>query len=424
MRTPWCSSYLSRRPRKMEMVSMTEGSCTSTCWNRRSRAGSFSMYFRNSSRVVAPMHRSSPRPSIGFNKLPASMEPSEAPAPTTVWISSMNRMMPPSLSVTSLITAFNRSSNSPRYLAPAIRAPMSSAQMVLFWSASGTSLSTIRCAKPSTTAVFPTPGSPIRQGLFLVRLLRIWIARLISSSLPMTGSSLPSRAATVRSRPYLANTSYFPSGSLSVTRLLPRTCLTASNNRCRSRPSPWRAFWPNRESSRKASNRCSTLTNSSPNSARVSWALPISPSRFRPKICEESPLTRGCFEINDSVASSRAVGLASAFVTTRRTIPLGCSSSAFIKCSVSTICCEYCFAISGAATIACHAFSVNSFWLMRFPLPAPSARTIHSLLPRLLCCLKGGPWTAKRLLLWSPLLAMMAGALAGLAAVRMETRWR
>ena len=64
-------------------------------------------------------------------------------------------------------------------------------------------------------------------------------------------------------------------------------------------------------------------------------------------------MTRGCFWMKASVASSSAAGLASALVTTRRAIPLGCSRSAFSRCSVSTICCEYCFAISGAATIAC-----------------------------------------------------------------------
>ena len=55
----------------MEMVSGTDGSATMTCWKRRSRAGSFSMYFRNSLMVVAPMHRSWPRPSIGFSRFPA-----------------------------------------------------------------------------------------------------------------------------------------------------------------------------------------------------------------------------------------------------------------------------------------------------------------------------------------------------------------
>ena len=40
-------------------------------------------------------------------------------------------------------------------------------------------------------AVLPTPGSPMSTGLFLVRRLSTWITRRISSSRPMTGSSLP-----------------------------------------------------------------------------------------------------------------------------------------------------------------------------------------------------------------------------------------
>ena len=59
---------------------------------------------------------------------------------------------------------------------------------------SGTSPATIRWARPSTTAVLPTPGSPISTGLFLVRRDSTWITRRISASRPMTGSSWPSRA--------------------------------------------------------------------------------------------------------------------------------------------------------------------------------------------------------------------------------------
>src|SRR5437868_8241478 len=66
---------------------------------------------------------------------------------------------------------------------------------------SGTSLETIRCASPSTIAVLPTPGSPISTGLFFVRRLSTWITRRISSSRPITGSSLPCSAVSVRSRP-------------------------------------------------------------------------------------------------------------------------------------------------------------------------------------------------------------------------------
>jgi len=150
-----------------------------------------------------------------------------------------------------------RSSNSPRYLAPAnlapaIKAPMSSETSFRPLRDSGTSPATIRCASPSAIAVLPTPkvrvggeskpleylnmvrigyrvflplwrwlnqnqatvgqqsstvpphapGSPRRMGLFFVRLLRIWTVLRISSSRPITGSSFPSRAACVKSRLY------------------------------------------------------------------------------------------------------------------------------------------------------------------------------------------------------------------------------
>src|SRR4051794_1091694 len=64
----------------------------------------------------------------------------------------------------SFSTAFSRSSNSPRYFDPARSAPMSSAQTRLPLRPSGTSPATMRCASPSTMAVLPTPGSPIRTG--------------------------------------------------------------------------------------------------------------------------------------------------------------------------------------------------------------------------------------------------------------------
>ena len=54
--------------------------------------------------------------------------------------------------------AFSRSSNSPRYLAPATSAPRSSASRRLSFRLSGTSPLTMRSARPSTIAVLPTPG--------------------------------------------------------------------------------------------------------------------------------------------------------------------------------------------------------------------------------------------------------------------------
>ena len=95
------------------MVWGTVGSSTTTFWNRRSSAASFSRCLRYSSRVVAPMVCSSPRASIGLRMEAASMAPSAAPAPTRVWISSMNRMML-RRSLISLSTFLRRSSKSPR----------------------------------------------------------------------------------------------------------------------------------------------------------------------------------------------------------------------------------------------------------------------------------------------------------------------
>ena len=95
------------------MVWASVGSATWIGWNRRSSAASFSMYLRYSSRVVAPMTCSSPRASMGLRMEAASIAPSAAPAPTRVWISSMNSTMSPRVRI-SLSTFFSRSSKSPR----------------------------------------------------------------------------------------------------------------------------------------------------------------------------------------------------------------------------------------------------------------------------------------------------------------------
>ena len=135
----------------------------------------------------------------------ASAAPSAAPAPTMVCNSSMNKMICPSASVTSFKKAFNRSSNSPRNLAPANIEPMSIETTRLPFIVSGTSPDTIRRASPSTMAVLPTPGSPIRTGLFLVRRDRTCKTLRISWSRPMTGSIFPALARAVRSVPYFSN---------------------------------------------------------------------------------------------------------------------------------------------------------------------------------------------------------------------------
>ena len=67
--------------------------------------------------------------------------------------------------------------------------PISRENIVQSFNPSGTSPLTILSANPSAIAVFPTPGSPIKHGLFLVFLDNILITFLISVSLPITGSS-------------------------------------------------------------------------------------------------------------------------------------------------------------------------------------------------------------------------------------------
>mmetsp|Transcript_29892 Transcript_29892/g.66117 ORF Transcript_29892/g.66117 Transcript_29892/m.66117 type:complete len:212 (-) Transcript_29892:329-964(-) len=205
----------------------------------------------------------------------------------------------------------------------------------------------------------------------------------ISSSLPITGSSLPSRAAWVRSRAYLARASYLPSGSWSVTLLVPRMSLTACSSLSLVRPSALYRLSPKRASSAMLSTRCSMLTNWSPHLALRSMERLTTPSRLRPSTCAESPDTLGCLRMNASVRSSRRVGSDPALTNTLRAMPLGCSSRALSRCSVSTICWLYSLAMSGAATMACHALSVNWFCVILFPADesVAAARTCRLCLP-------------------------------------------
>ena len=179
------------------MVSWMVGCSTMIGWKRRSRAASLSIFLRYSLMVVAPITCSSPRESAGLRMLAASTEEPAEPAPTSMWNSSMKTIAP--LALSSSITRLRRSSNCPRYIVPATREPTSNWSTFFLSSSAGTSPSMMRCARPSTMAVLPTPGSPIRAGLFLVRRAKIWMTRSISFCRPMTGSSLPASARAVRS---------------------------------------------------------------------------------------------------------------------------------------------------------------------------------------------------------------------------------
>ena len=65
---------------------------------------------------------------------------------------------------------------------------------------------------------------------------RTWMTRRISSSRPMTGSSLPCSAASVRSRPNFSSAWYLSSGFWSVTRCGPRTSPSALSSASRGAP--------------------------------------------------------------------------------------------------------------------------------------------------------------------------------------------
>ena len=201
---------------------------------------------------------------MGFSILPASIAPSVLPAPTIVCSSSIKRMILPSEFLTSSRTALSLSSNSPLYFAPATREPISRLNTVLSFSPSGTSPLTILCASPSTTAVLPTPGSPISTGLFFVFLERILTTFLISPSRPITGSSFCARARSTRSTPYFSKTSYVASGLSDVTLWLPLTVESALRNSSfvipNERNSSLTSLLPFLSMAR---NKCSTETYSS-----------------------------------------------------------------------------------------------------------------------------------------------------------------
>jgi len=187
-------------PFNIVIVSFTDGSFTVTGLNLRSKAVSFSIYFLYSSIVVAPTNWISPLASIGFKIFAASIAPSADPAPTIVCISSINKITSPAF-FTSPKAFFILSSKSPLYLAPATIPEISILTTLLFFNNSGTSPEFIFCANPSTIAVLPTPGSPIKHGLFFVLLDNIWITLSISTFLPTTGSNFPSSAFLVKSSP-------------------------------------------------------------------------------------------------------------------------------------------------------------------------------------------------------------------------------
>ena len=211
--TLWWSSYLYLIFIRISIVSLTEEGWTIIFWNLLSSAPSFSMCCLYSFNVVAPIHCNSPLAKAGLNMLDASSDPDAPPAPTSVCISSIKRIISLFFS-NSVIILFNLSSNWPLYLVPATIAARSSIIILLLNKFLDTFFSTILRAKPSAIADFPTPGSPTRIGLFFFLLLNICETLSISLCLPTIGSNFPSLAYKVKSLPKLSKTGVFVLGAV------------------------------------------------------------------------------------------------------------------------------------------------------------------------------------------------------------------
>src|SRR5882762_1601875 len=293
----------------MAMVLSTLGSSTSTFWKRRSSAASFSMYLRYSSSVVAPTQCSSPRASAGLSMLPASMAPSALPAPTMVCSSLM-----------------------------------------------------MRWARPSTIAVLPTPGSPISTGLFFVRRCSTCTTRRISSSRPMTGSSLPLRANSVRSREYRSKAWNFASGFGSVTRCVPRTVANAFRIASCVAPSPAKIFCAASFLIRVAANsKCSVETYSS---LKASASLNACSNNFCAACescacCTPPPETLGSRSISFCASAATCSAEIPIFSSTGGTIPSPSCTMAASRCTGNTSGLPFSEADSTPFCTASCAFNVN-----------------------------------------------------------------
>jgi hypothetical protein len=174
-----------------------------------------------SSSVVAPTQCNSPRANAGFSicsRVHGALSVFSCPDHGMNFVDKNNGLTL-RLWLTQLRTLLSRSSKSPLNFAPASSEAMSSDKTRLPLSESGTSpLPPIRRARPSTMAVFPTPGSPIehRGCSYCVFAEPEWRGG-IPSSRPMTGSNLPNRALSVKSKVYFFNAPRWLSSSADLT---------------------------------------------------------------------------------------------------------------------------------------------------------------------------------------------------------------
>jgi hypothetical protein len=122
-------------------------------------------------------------------------------------------MTVPPASLISLRTAFRRSSNSPRYFEPASSAPMSSAMTRPVAQRLGHVAGLDALGEALDDGGLADAGLADEHGLFLVRRLRTWMTRRISSSRPDDRVELALLGASVRSRPNFSSAWYLSSAT-------------------------------------------------------------------------------------------------------------------------------------------------------------------------------------------------------------------
>ncbi len=178
-------------PRIIRIAFASSGSSTCTTWKRRVSAGSFSMYFLYSAQVVArdgAQRAARQRRLQQVGRVAGAGRAAGADQRVRLVDEQDDRLRARTAPRRSPGAAASRTR--PSCCAPACSRPTSSARSDTSLSGGGTSPAAMRSAKPSTTAVLPTPASPVRIGLFCRRRIRMSMIWRISSSRPTIGIDL------------------------------------------------------------------------------------------------------------------------------------------------------------------------------------------------------------------------------------------
>ena len=198
-------------------------------------------------------------------------------------------------------------------------------------------------------AVLPTPGSPTRIGLFLLRRLRICNVRLISSSRPMTGSNFPWRASSFKFFAYLFNALYSCDCVCEVIVSPLRRSFIAVIKPFSLRPASFNNFAAASFPCTIAKRICSGVTNSSPKDFNTDPARNTTLLASRLICCAGSPEDLGNLLINSSSLVCTRFMVTLFFFNKYSTGESCCSNKAFRICSVSI----FGFCALNAACCAC-----------------------------------------------------------------------